>query len=195
MNSNVSWKVLLIGGGSGVGKTYLTKKLSEHYKCAYLKVDNLRYFMQNVLRAQSEDFPELFSNTLSNNDNITSNHFMISEFLKPGLKALIEKYEHYGESPAMIIEGIELLPKTLDLKPSNSVRGLFLYDNLENLANRMQNRGRGKLTSQEYKTKASNSMDFIELVVKEAKYTGFSTLSVDPENTVLQRAIQLIENS
>jgi 2-phosphoglycerate kinase len=195
MTHKPTWKVLLIGGGSGVGKTFLTKRLAKHFKCPYLKVDNLRYFIQNVLKDKFKEFPELFPNIKSENDNITSNHFKIAKFIKPGLNALIEKYAHYEETPAMIIEGIEILPKTLELNPSENLQGIFLFDTLDNLIRKMEERGRGKLRSSEYKEKARNSMDFINLVVKEAKLTGFPTLSVDPESTLVNRAIDLLEQS
>jgi 2-phosphoglycerate kinase len=184
---------LLIGGGSGVGKTYLAKKLSEYYKCPYLKIDNLRYFIQNVLKEKSSEFPELFSNIDSKDDNISNNNFKIAKFIKPGLKALIDKYIQYGETPAMIIEGIELLPQTLEFTPSDKLKGIFLYDTLDSLAKKMVVRNRDKLTKEEYYEKAKDSIDFINTVIKEADKTGFSKLQSSPEEILVDRAIELLK--
>ncbi len=192
MNKSLTWKVLLIGGCSGVGKTYLAKKLSEHFSCPYLKIDDLRYFMQKTLEKESEDFPALFSNMKSENDNISGNHFIIANFIKPGLNALIEKYSHYHGTPAMIIEGIEILPESLGIISSKTIKGIFLYDTVGNLSNRMTKRSRGKVTDAEYNKKAKLSVEFCNKIVEEAKNKGFYTIEVTPEETLVKRAINLI---
>lgn len=72
------WKVLLIGGPSGIGKTYLTKKLSSHYGCPYIRIDHLRFFMKEILKNDGEQSASLFDETESISDN---NYQKLAQFI------------------------------------------------------------------------------------------------------------------
>ncbi len=47
-HSSLSWKVLLIGGSSGVGKTGLTRMLARHLQLSVLLVDDIRLALQQI---------------------------------------------------------------------------------------------------------------------------------------------------
>src|SRR5215207_262494 len=56
-NRNHHWKVLLIGGSSGVGKTVVARVLANHLSLSLLMLDDLRLALQQA--TSSETNPEL----------------------------------------------------------------------------------------------------------------------------------------
>jgi len=183
-----SWKVLLIGGCSGIGKTYLAEKLSDYYKCPYIRLDHIRFIIQKLLENDKEQYKLFFSDI----DPISKSSYpKKAEFLKPALKAYINKLSKHKETPEMIIEGIELFPEILDIKQTNDVKGIFLYDTEENLKTRMLGRGRTSDNKDiDSKVRAHTSLG--DTIRTQAKNNGFFTLQASPEDTTVDRAIKLL---
>ena len=62
--------VLLIGGSSGTGKSYLARQLAEYYKIPLTEVDDIRIALQQMVNKESN--PDLF--TFIDNPNFIDEH-------------------------------------------------------------------------------------------------------------------------
>jgi 2-phosphoglycerate kinase len=52
------WDILLIGGSSAVGKSYLARQLSKHYELPLMELDDIRIALQQVVDRKTN--PRLF---------------------------------------------------------------------------------------------------------------------------------------
>ena len=113
---NNQWKVLLIGGCSATGKSYLARQLAAKYKTTVTEVDDIRIALQKKIKPS--DNPSLFF--FLENQNFL-NEFPINVLLSkledvgnevwPSLNGLIEK--HIACNEPIIFEGDGIIPKLL----------------------------------------------------------------------------------
>ena len=150
------WRVLLIGGPSGVGKTVVARTLGRRLGASWLQVDDIRLAFQRAgarlpneadTRAlnyfiQTSDVwsqaPELLRDAL----------LAVGEALAPALEVIIEN--HVDTDAPVIIEGDGILPSLLARPPvaervaRGHVRAVFLVEtSREALYRNMLDRGRG----------------------------------------------------
>ena len=55
--SESDWRIILIGGNSGAGKTYLAQKIAEEQRASVLMVDDIRIALQQA--TTKEQHPDL----------------------------------------------------------------------------------------------------------------------------------------
>lgn len=193
---NKTWEVLLIGGSSGIGKSHLARQLSEHYKLPHLEVDDIRIALQQVV--SPEQYPQLF--TFVNNPNFYHDydeHEFVTKLLEVGevvwkaLDALISKHVKMNEP--VIIEGDGIIPKLLSQRNLDDVKIIILQDELEIIKARQLKRNRmGKSLEKAEKNSLFSHTYTLELV-RQAEIHSFPTLRTSPEETLLTRAISLID--
>src|SRR5215813_3420651 len=94
---HLDWTVLLIGGSSATGKSYLARQLAQHYQIPLMEVDDIRIAIQQI--ADKEKHPNLFyflnhPDFLQVNDpSYLMNHLIdVAKELWPALNELISKH-------------------------------------------------------------------------------------------------------
>lgn len=109
---DVGWRVLLLGGPSGVGKTTVAHRLARHLSAGVAEVDDFQALLEGMTTA--EQFPAIhFWRTHPAADRLPADEivrrlFAQSEALQPGLDAVIAN-RLTGAAP-VILEGDFILP-------------------------------------------------------------------------------------
>jgi 2-phosphoglycerate kinase len=154
------WRVLLIGGASGVGKTFLAHKLARHYGVSLPLVDDVRLALQQVTTSKQQPALHSFLTTpevwRQPEDNLLAGFVGVAEALAPALGKIMSHHlvdvdgagpliiEGDGIAPSLIGERSPVLPHISDTQLMRDVRALFVDEPEEDVifAN-MLARGRG----------------------------------------------------
>lgn len=199
------WNVLLIGGSAGTGKTTLARQLSEHFSIPVLQVDDIRVAMQEVL--DPKKYPDLFAFIQGDETFFAQSHDVIAKALyKIGKDVWVELkkvIEEHLDSP-VIIEGDGIIPELLHTLPQNNIRGIFLFDEQEQLKKREKERkekrggkidGRPDVITDEWLERYTGvSYLFGQKIKDQAEKHGYTTLRSSPIETLFKRMIGLLEN-
>ena len=189
-------KVILIGGSSATGKSFLAKQLAEKYKISVIEVDDIRIALQSKLKPA--DFPDLFF-FLENINYLTDNsiNFLISKLesvgveIWPALNALIDK--HITCNEPVIFEGDGIIPKLVASRNRESIKSIFIYDEKENILQKELKRQRGGV-NQNLDKQVEFSYQHGQDLKKQAEILGFITILAPPQETLYERTIKLLEN-
>lgn len=191
------WTVLLIGGGSGVGKTRLAQQLGEKYGISHTETDDLRVGLRTV--TDRETHPELF--TFVDNQNYLAEfseqqfveaHLASGKTVWNALDPIITK--HVGFNERVIFDGDSILPSLLAARDQKGVRAMFLYDDLEGIRERQVARNRNKKrTPEKMETNAQFSYAYSEVLRKQAQERGMTTIKASPIETLFERVVAALE--
>ena len=108
-NRSHNWKVLLIGGSSGVGKTVVARELANYLSLSLLLLDDVRLALQQA--TSNETYPELhvFLNYETehwrNSESIYANWITVGQAMVKSLNAIISHHIIVPDVGAIIIEG------------------------------------------------------------------------------------------
>ncbi len=192
-----NWKVILIGGSSATGKSYLARQLSNHYKIPMMEVDDIRIMLQQVLDKKSH--PDLFF-FLENPDFINNSQTeeLVAKLLKvgdeiwPALKVLIEKHIACDES--IIFEGDGIIPDLIAKEKFEETVSIFIHDTRENILERDLKRARGKNYDINLATKQSSfSFAYGEEIKKQTENSKFIVIEASPIDTLFDRTLESIK--
>jgi 2-phosphoglycerate kinase len=103
------WKVLLIGGSSGVGKTLVARELAQNLSVSNLLVDDIRLAVQHTTTAANEPDIHVFLKYRSENwkqpEKICSDWITVGNFMAKPLGAIIAHHINDPSVGRIIIEG------------------------------------------------------------------------------------------
>jgi len=205
-DSNPSWRILLIGGVSGVGKSFLAQHISRHSGISVMQVDDIRLALQSVTTLDQQPGLHFFVNSdLIAKEGIWS---LNPEQLCEGLitvgqivsKALLRVIGHHvaTDSP-LIIEGDGILPsivERIDFGIREKVSTVFLVEPDERMIlNNMIERGRGfeEANVSEQQTQAKMNWLFGQHIQREAGRLQLPILPPRPYSTLNERALRLLK--
>jgi 2-phosphoglycerate kinase len=194
------WKVLLIGGSSGVGKTTIAREIGLHCGISWIQVDDLRLAFQrshvtfpagtSALYFFTET-PDIWSKSP---ELLRDGLIAAGQVLSPALEVLIEN--HVDTFAPIVIEGDATLP-SLFARPSvrtrtidGSVRAVFLVEPDEEmlLANIMaRRRGIAEYTEAELYTQARTAWLYGQWLADEAQRFRLSVVESRPRPTLVER--------
>ncbi len=102
--------IILIGGGSGVGKSTLAKYFSEEYKLLRIYADDVRIAMQSISSSKRKINRLRDSEFVLNSsvENLVKTHAKIASQVSKGLKIIIAHHQVINES--IVIEGVDIDP-------------------------------------------------------------------------------------
>jgi 2-phosphoglycerate kinase len=169
--------VILIGGGSGVGKTSVSVALANHLRISrVVSTDSIRQIMR--LMIAPDLMPTLHASSytawkMAGAVSVDDANPVISAFREQairvgvGVKAIISRA--IEENDSLIVDGVHLLPDWLDLKPfKNEANFVWLYlriDEPAQYAARFQRRG-----NEARKRQAHRYMDNIDAIMAIQSY-------------------------
>ncbi len=190
------WKLLLIGGSSATGKSYLARQLAGHYHTTVTEIDDLRIALQQQLSPSVNpdlffflDNPEYLNNYQTN--ELINNLIKVGNFIYPSLKALIEK--HIACNEPIIFEGDGIIPNLINGFDKNLVKSIFIYDEMDNIRNRELMRQRGGINSNLDK-QVKFSYEFGMEIKKQAENYKQTLICATPQDTLFDRTIKELEN-
>jgi 2-phosphoglycerate kinase len=194
------WKVLLIGGSSGVGKTVVARELAKHLSLSLLLLDDVRLALQEA--TSSETNPELhvfLSYQTAQWRDSQSNYadwFRVAKAMTAPLNAIIRHHLLVPDVGPIIIEGDGILPMgRRQLGEPNDVCTVFIVEEDEaQLLHNLQSRGRGynDLDTLEQKAFAHASWFYGQWLVREARKLELPVIHARPQKTLLQRLLSMV---
>ncbi|MFF0274867.1 hypothetical protein [Streptomyces sp. NPDC004330] len=126
-----AWRVLVVGGASGMGKTGVARALARRYDVPVVEVDDIVEALLAVTRP--EHLPEVhFWRTHPEAarwapEAVAERQIAVAEALAPAVEAVVAN--HVGTDTPVVLEGDYLLPPAVT--PGGPVRGLFLHEDDE----------------------------------------------------------------
>lgn len=192
-----AWSVLLVGGASGVGKTHVSRPLARRFDADLTAVDDIQAALERM--TSPEQYPELHRWRLHPGDVVAlddegmlahtlANAAVVCEALEPIIG------EHLESSVPVVLDGDFLLPSlaakaTFDDVPADGrLQGLFLYDDERRLLENFRLR-----EGEEQARRARASWRYGEYLRSECERLGVPCLSATPWETLLDRALGMIE--
>lgn len=191
--------ILLIGGSSGTGKSYLARQLAEHYKTPLTEVDDIRIALQQIV--DKAQHPDLY--TFVDNPNFYekyNEHQFVENLLRVGsvvwksLSVLIEK--HIACDEPVIFEGDSIIPNLLAEKSalieSKNIKAIFIYDDANGIRERQIKRNRDEKDFERSEQNALFSATYSQELKRQAEEQGFLTIPASPIETLFSRTLQAL---
>ncbi|WP_260868102.1 shikimate kinase [Streptomyces sp. SAJ15] len=125
------WRVLVVGGASGMGKTSVGRALARRYDVPVVEVDDIVEALLAV--TLPEHLPEVhFWRThpeaaRQTPESVVERQIAIAEALAPAIEAVVAN--HVGTDTPVILEGDYVLPRPAT--PKGPVRAVFLHEDDE----------------------------------------------------------------
>jgi 2-phosphoglycerate kinase len=210
LNTN-GWRVVLIGGNSGAGKTYVTRELVQQLGVSFLMVDDIRIALHQVTTQTQQPDLHVFLNyqpeDWRNPDKIFEDWLRVGTAMIKPLKAIIAHHIVVPDTGRIIIEGDGILPSLAlqstfsDLREftglniKNEIRAVFLVENDEAIIlDKLRKRGRGfnESSQEEQKSFAHASWLYGKWLRKEAEVHSLPVLYSQPKKTVIEHFLEII---
>jgi len=206
-----NWRILLISGNSGAGKTYLATELVRRWGIPCLMVDDVRIALQQVTTPEQQ--PDLHAflkyrpQQWQQPETIVQDWQRVGQAMVKPLRDIMAHHILVESSGKIIIEGDGILPtltaqsmfsemagfENIDL--AQKVRAVFLVeDNEVEILRNLRARGRGiGLASAEIQTAfVQASQQYGQWLAQAARLSGLPVLAARPQETVLERLQQVI---
>lgn len=208
MSHRTDWRVLLIGGPSGVGKTIVARQIGLRFSISWLQVDDLRLAFQrshvtfpreNAALRFFEETPDVWRMPP---EHLRDGLIALGQVLSPALEVVIEN--HVDTVAPVVIEGDGILPSLFARPPvqeraiNGQVRAVFIVEPeedvmLDNI--RVRRRGIVERTKAELRTEARAKWLYGQWLATEAHRYGLPVLEVRPWSTLVERIVGGDEDS
>lgn len=200
-----SWKVLLIGGPSGVGKSIAARAIGQRFGLPWLQVDDLRLALQRSRATLQEGTKALYFFEETPNvrrlpaEDLCKGLIAVGAVMSPAIEVVIEN--HIDQAAPVVIEGDGILPSLFDRAPVRAradggrIRAIFVIEPDEQaiLANIVA-RGRGMAgwSEDEVRTDARAKWLYGQWLTAEARQYGVPVLEPQPWETFTERILMAI---
>ncbi|MCL1787131.1 MAG: hypothetical protein FWG38_04025 [Defluviitaleaceae bacterium] len=125
-----SWDILLIGGASGVGKTYATKQIAKQYGIDLVRVDDFQALLEATTTPESHPAVHYWATHPNWRDEgvdaAVERLVDVGKMLTPGLAAVVN--DHIIENIPMVLEGDFILPALAASLTSPKVKSVFVLE-------------------------------------------------------------------
>lgn len=207
-----AWRVLLIGGSSGVGKTVVAQTIARQLGLSVLLVDDIRMAIQQVTMPGEQPgmhyflaHPHIWQKPP---ETLCEGFVTVATALARPLTATIAHHVFVKEAGPIVLEGDGLLPAlaarkafpSLHFTPAvvdNEVRAVFLVEPDEAiLAQNMQRRGRlfGDLSAREQQNLVHASWLYGQWLKRQADHYNLPIVEPRPWNNLAERMLRVIGN-
>lgn len=206
------WRVLLIGGSSGVGKTQVAQALGRRLGISVLLVDDVRMAIQQVtLPGEQPGLHYFLAHPMiwqKPPESLCEGFVTVGNALINPLSVLIAHHVFVESAGPVIIEGDGILPalaarrdfSNLHFTPApvtREVRSVFLLESDEDaLARNMHRRGRGfgDFAPREQQTFIRASWLYGQWLKRQADAYDLPIIETRPWKTLAERVLQTIGN-
>ncbi len=204
------WRVLLIGGSTGVGKTGVARTIARHLGISVLLVDDIRMALQQLTMPGEQ--PELHSFLAHPNiwqkspEHLCDGFIAVGKVLSQPLAVNIAHHIFVRGTGPIIIEGDGIVPAlaaqkafpTMHFAPAQvngEVRAVFLVEPDESvLMYNMLLRGRGfaEMGAREQQTLVRASWLYGQWLRRQADYYDLPVVEPRPWESLTERVIQAL---
>ena len=199
-NRSYPWKVLLIGGSSGVGKTVVARELAKYLSISLLLLDDVRLALQQATTRETNPDLHIFLNYSAaqwrNSLSIHADWISLGHAMVKPLNAIISHHITVPGVGSIIIEGDGILPIAGNpFFGSRDVSTVFIVepDEKQLLRNlRSRRRGFDDWGKLEQKGFAHASWLYGQWLAQEAKKLELPVINAQPQETVLERLLSSI---
>ena len=200
------WRILLIGGSSGTGKTVAGRRLADSFGISLLLVDDIRMAIQAVIGPQERPafHPFIVEGTDAghSSETVFAGLIAVAKAMEPALRMIMAHHLAVEGAGPVIIEGDGILPRLmstaylkgqpefLGIDLGRSVKGVILFEaELEKIIDHMLSRGRGfqKKPAPERRAFSEGSWQYGLYLTRQAKTWGVQTLTSYPFETLSER--------
>ena len=202
------WRVLLICGSSGSGKTTVGRRLAERFGISLLLADDVRMAIQAVTTAQEQPSLHTFtvaqSPAMDSPESVLAGLVTVAEALEPALRMIMAHHLVVEGVGAIILEGDGLLPRLANpaylkgqpeftnVNVEGRVKGVVLFEAEREVVRRnMETRGRGFQNAplSEQDALSLGSWLFGNYLVEQATVAGVAVLPSRPFDTLDERLL------
>jgi 2-phosphoglycerate kinase len=187
------WQVLLIGGSSGVGKTFAARALAKQFGISLLLVDDIRMALHQATTPETHPNLHVFlqyqPEQWHNPAAIHTDWIRVGQALVKPLNAVINHHIIVPGVGPLIIEGDGILPQPV----SAGVRSIFIVEaNEQQLLANLQARGRGFNELDPLNQQAYSHASWLhgQWLAAEAEKLGLPVLDARPQHTILERLLE-----
>ncbi|GHO64477.1 hypothetical protein KSC_033690 [Ktedonobacter sp. SOSP1-52] len=197
------WRVLLIGGSSGTGKSSIARQLAAQLAISWLQVDDLRLALQNsrISFPKQAHTDALYFFTRpgiwrGSPEALSQALIAVGATLRPALEIVIAN--HIDIDAPLILEGDSILPSLLEnplmhqYKNRGRLQVVFLQEPDEKqLSINITQRGRGTvgMSEEELRTEARAKWLYGQWLAHEAMRWGLPVLEPQPWETLGTRIL------
>ena len=205
------WQVLLVGGGSGVGKTVISQILARQLGVFLLSADDVRLALQHTTTPEQQPALHLFwenREVWQQSPEVLCNGLIeVGKVVSHALEIIVAHHIAIKDVGAVIIGGdgispdfaaqdhFEQLTFFAGLSVKNELRSVFLYEPDEDvLFDNMLKRGRGFesfLPSEQY-TQVHMSWLYGQWIRQEARKHGLPVVEARPWETLIERILTVL---
>lgn len=205
------WRVLLVGGNSGAGKTYLAKTLVREWGIPFLMVDDVRMALHKVTTADQQPDLHVFlqyqAEHWKNPEGIVRDWLRVGQAMIKPLAAVMAHHIFVESSGPIILEGDGILPALAEpstfaempafknINFTRKVRAVFLVEeDVDEILKNMRSRKRGPVESKEETqlSFAQASQRYGQWLIQEAQRLQIPILPTRPKETIVERLKQVI---
>ena len=186
-----SWDVLLIGGGSGVGKTSVSYPLARHFGVAITEADDLFVAVEASTTPEQQpllhfwrtnpDAPSLAP------EEIFEHHVSVCHVMAPAIKAVI--HNHLETNMPVVLEGDYFLPEILQ-GATDRVKAVFLYEPDESQIERNLLTREPDIDLPDKRARVSWLLG--QRIREQCEERGLPALPCRPWDTVIERVIKAL---
>lgn len=192
------WRVLLIAGASGVGKTQVSYRLARHYRVGLTEVDDFQIILERMTTPEQYPAIHLFRTDpdafFRMDDEGKLNHAIsYATTMAIGLEAVIAN--HIKDGPSIVLEGdfilpsLATLPEYAGVPADDMVRAIVIGEDDEAQINRNFLEREGEPQP----VRAHASWRHNAWLRQEAERLGIPVVSARPWETLLARAIAAVD--
>jgi len=198
-NRSHIWKVLLIGGSSGVGKTVIAHELANYLSLSLLLLDDVRLALQQATSNETNPELHVFLNYETeqwrNSESICADWITVGQAMVKPLNAIISHHIIVPDVGSIIIEGDGILPMVSNqfLEPKDVCMVFIVEQNEKQLLHNLQSRGRGfnDWDKMEQEGIAHASWLYGQWLAQEANNLEIPVINAQPQQTVLERLLSI----
>ena len=198
-NRSHNWKVFLIGGSSGVGKTVVARELADFLSLSLLLLDDVRLALQQATSNQTNPDLHVFLNYETeqwrNSQSIYADWITVGKAMVKPLNAIISHHIIVPDRGAIIIEGDGILPIVSGefVEPEDVCTVFIVEQDEKQLLHNLQSRGRGfnDWNKMEQEGFAHASWLFGQWLAQEANKLELPVINAQPQETLLERLLSI----
>ena len=198
-NRSHNWKVLLIGGSSGVGKTVVARELATYLSLSLLLLDDVRLALQQATTNETNPQLHVFLNYETeqwrHSESIFADWITVGQAMVKPLNAIINHHIIVPEVGAIIIEGDGILPLVTNqfLEPKEVCTVFIVEQDEKQLLHNLQSRGRGfndgdKMQQEGF---AHASWLYGQWLAQEAIKLEMPVIDAQPQATLFERLLSV----
>lgn len=206
------WRVLLIGGSSGIGKTTIAQMVGRHLGVSVLLADDVRLALQQTTTAEQHPDLHIFVSDQAaaqrSPEAVCDGLISLGKAMMPALKMIMAHHIVVSGVGPLIIEGDAIVPQLAAeheyhelkhfalLRTTHEIRALFLFEpDEEAMFQNFLARGRGfeTLAGEEQRRLVRASWLYGDWLRQRAAAYELPLLPVRPYATLLQRVLAVLE--